>query len=541
MRKTLLIGLLIILMIPSIFASSLIQENTGGTSTSTPIRNSAATTYYATNITMNSSFILDSIQYNLRKSGSPTGNIWLEIYVASASGPTINTSRILRSNNVDVSTLSTDPTGSYGNFTFNNTPLINSSQILTVVVAGDYATSGANYVRSVDKANTGTNLIYTQAGPPWTTDQVNRQNNYQIWGTPFSSIVQYVNFTFYDEQSNNLITPTNINMELIGQTSSYQRSTTSGSIYTYLLTPDNYVIRYSASGYVTRFGYLTLSNDTRDNLTVYLLNASNATNVTATVYDQGGNLLEGALVKVLRFDINSNSYINRESILTNFEGKATFGVSFNSEYYKFIVEYPVGTVALTTAPSYITSTTFTLVVPSGIAGSQYRYVRGVGGDVTYNNLTGNFRFDWSDNGNVITQACLYTYEQEDNLSLTYLNSSCSTNTTGTLLVHANNVTGNVYYGTGIITIDGFGYYLDSEWADLRNNTQWNALGLVIAIILTVSITFMFINLGPTAIIIALPIGITLTNLLGVTKFSFWIPIALWVVSIIIMITMGRSR
>jgi len=198
--KILLIGFLLIIMLPVVFGETytVVQQNTGGTDSTTPIRSLSSNYYYGSNVTVNSTFLLGQIEYNLKQIGSVTGNVWIEIYNASASGPTINTSRIGKSNYVNASLFSTGATGSYQNFTFNTSFYIYNGTTYTIVIAGDYAVSGTNYIRSVVKPNTGTNLIWTNGLVGWTTDAAtNYQNNYKLYGV--NNI--YATFMAYDNTS----------------------------------------------------------------------------------------------------------------------------------------------------------------------------------------------------------------------------------------------------------------------------------------------------------------------------------------------------
>lgn len=361
--------------------------------------------------------------------------------------------------------------------------------------------------------------------------------------TVYIFTTESVGFRFVDEQSGNIVNTTSVRLELIGSAASYNQTTTNGTIYQDLITPDSYTLRYSATGYNTRFGFVTVTNRTTQNVTLYMLASANATNVTATVYRQDGNEVANALVKVLKYDLATNSYIVREQVLTNFEGDATFSAQLNTEYYKFIVESPVGTVALTTEPSYLMSSVISLVLPGGTEGSNYVEILNLNGQVTYNAATGNFRFDASDSSPSITQACIYAYRVEENMSGTYLNSSCTSSVTGgwSILLGVNNISGYQYYAKGYVTMNGVVTFVDEAWADLTTARDFGALGLVVAVLLTVTIVMGLLALGPVPAILGAPIGITITNVAGMTYFSVWVPVALWVTCIIIAFVLGRNR
>lgn len=345
-------------------------------------------------------------------------------------------------------------------------------------------------------------------------------------------------FNIYDEQTKLLINFTNVTIELIGEAASYNITTSNGTRYIDLITPSSYTVRYGATGYNFRFWYLTVTERSTQNISLYLLNQSVGTNVTVNVFQQDGNEQPNALVKMLRYDLVSNSYIVREQAITDTQGKTIFDVQFNAEYYKFIIEYPIGTVALTTTPAYITETTLNFVINSATSGSEFNYVLGAAGDLSFNYDTNNFRFEWSDSNNVVSQACVYVYLLATNLTGTLYNQSCVSATSGTIILNVVNTSGRQYYAQAYFTIDGSIYLVDSASADFRDDDVFDALGIVICIILTVSIAMLFLN-NPQALVLTLPIGVTITNLLGITYFSFWIPAALWSASLIVWWFMRR--
>jgi len=350
-----------------------------------------------------------------------------------------------------------------------------------------------------------------------------------------------INFFFYDEQSGNLINTTTVTLELIGSIASYNRTTTNGTLYIDLITPDDYTVRYYANGYTPRFSYITISNRTTQNISLYLLASVNGTNITVYVLRQDGSQVQGALVKLLKYDLATNSYIIREQTLTDYQGLTFVDVQFNAEFYKFLVEYPIGTVALTTDPAYITSTEITLILDSTLAGTFYNYIQGAGGDVSFNTGTNTFRFTWSDTYGVVTNSCLYVYRLESNYTGTYLGVNCSTASAGTLLYGVSNATQSQYYATGYFTIAGNDYFVDEAFADLRNTNVWGLLGVLLALGLTVTIVCMFLAVSPQASILSSPIGITITNFAGITQFSAWVPIGIFAIAVVIVFAMGRSK
>lgn len=427
--------------------------------------------------------------------------------------------------------------GNYNLFTVNATNDYNATQITNHFATIGGTTYNANSVRLITNVTSGT-IVNVTVGASGYVSNSSTNYNTSVDLLSYLSPTNHIRLTIKNELTEANIA--NSTIELIADGFSYNATLANGTLYLAPLTPGAYLVRYGAIGFAERFSYFILADGSNVTLSLYLLNSTLGTNVTATVYEQDGTLAQNALIKVLKYDLTTNSYVVREQLVTNFEGRATFDVQLNQEFYKFIVEYPVETIALTTDPSYIDSTAITLVVSTGIDGTEYRYVLGAAGALDFNYATTNFRFTWSDTNAVVTNSCVYAYKLLNNFTATLVNSSCSTASAGTILLAVDNTTGAQYFAKSYFTIRGVTYPVDEAWADLRTVRDWGSLGLVIAICLTVAISFIFLS-NPTNFVLSLPVGITLTNIVGLTYFDFWVPMILWIVAIGIVYAMGRGQ
>lgn len=360
--------------------------------------------------------------------------------------------------------------------------------------------------------------------------------NYQkfnLWTT------NSVNFTFVNEITGANVP--NVNASLIG-TLAYSFNTTSGNYYLDLISPANYKIRYGASGYTTRFGYISVTNRTSQNQTLYLLPISaSGSNVTATIIDNTGYPLENALLKILKYKSSTNTYEVVSQVLSNFDGKSLFDAQLNTEFYKFIVEYPVGTVALETTPTYIYTTDLTLVVSTSDSGAEnwFKY-SDASTNLDFNVATNNFRYSYSDTTSSIQEACVYVYAVDNNFTSTLYNSSCSSSSSATILVGVSNITHTLYRADAYLTIGGIKSFDRQLFHQYNKSTSWGASGLLIAILITLVIVFIFVQTkDPTTIILMIPLGLTLTNVFGITHFDIWVPMALWAISLILAYIVSR--
>ncbi len=264
-------------------------------------------------------------------------------------------------------------------------------------------------------------------------------------------VTNTLNITFRNEADNNLIT-TSVSIELISDILSYVNGTDTGNLFLDLLSPQTYTVRYSALGFDERFYYFTLSNRSYNEITLYLTNAS-FTNVTATVYDQNNNLLEGAIINYLKYDTDTNLYILMGMAITNFEGVTPLPIVLDTEYYKFQIYYS-NILRTTTIPSYVYEDEIIFrVILTDLIGQDFFDEQQISGDVSYNNDTGNAKFDFSSSDGLSYPFCLSVYESSLNNGKTLLNVTCSTVNSGTILIPLSVVNGTSYFLEGTVTRD----------------------------------------------------------------------------------------
>jgi hypothetical protein len=100
---------------------------------------------YAQSFTPAVTGLVSEVIMLLHEGGSPTGNIWAEIWTNSGGVPGAITGT--KSENVDVSTIN----GTFGTptevtFTFSTPPNITAGTLYWIVLDGDWALSGTNYI-----------------------------------------------------------------------------------------------------------------------------------------------------------------------------------------------------------------------------------------------------------------------------------------------------------------------------------------------------------------------------------------------------------
>jgi hypothetical protein len=285
------------------------------------------------------------------------------------------------------------------------------------------------------------------------------------------------NFTFKDEITNQIIGQ-NISLEFVGDAKSYNFTAQNGALYVDLLVPSNYTIRYQSNVEIANFSsgakdyglkrsyLIELTEQSHQDLELYLLENSNSTTTKVTVYDQNTlQGIEGAAVYVQRYFLGDNAYRTVAMCSTGIAGECDIDLQHQEELYKFKVEFPWLSAKITTVPSYISTTTLNLYINLfKTLGEDFFDREGITGNIIYSSSTPTFTASFTDSQNLASQVCLQlkTYGQ---YSKTLLNESCTTSSSGSLSVTGFAEDKN-NYGVLIATIDGDEKVIKTAWKDL---------------------------------------------------------------------------
>jgi hypothetical protein len=344
--------------------------------------------------------------------------------------------------------------------------------------------------------------------------------------------------TFKDELTSSIVDDRTITLDIIGDNYSSSNSVTNG-YFSGILSPDTYTLRYSANDYSERFYTLTVSFNTTHELDLYLLDDSVVFNVTVTVVDQNSEGVEGALVKSLKYDIGSNSYVLREVGSTNFLGETILSMTYNDEFYKFQVEYEEETLT-TTNPLYIQSNTYTIQIITGEGvGQDFEHYGSLDYTLTYNNDTGNFRLDYNDISGLIDEVCLYIY----NTTLfdkVLINSTCLSTASGTILTGITPTNNTSYEAKAYYTKDSKTSYLTGYSVSFTTDPEFLNFGLLLQIIITTTFALMALWKIEVSAIIT-PLSLILGRMIGLTTFDYVILVPLMVVGIILAMIAGNRK
>jgi hypothetical protein len=266
-----------------------------------------------------------------------------------------------------------------------------------------------------------------------------------------------VNVVFRKETTEEMVLDANMTMEIIGESVGGTKiisNISSGNFTIFFTISDVYAFRYYGhKTYSERFRYLTYDQNMTYNLTLYVLDNSTTSQITVVVYDQSGNFVEDAIVKLYRYNVVTNSYDLVEEGSTNFEGETKLNAEINSEFYKFLVYYN-GELKKETSPTYIYDTTLNIYIDlSEGAGQNFETTEGISHDMEFKEDTLLFKatYDGTDSG--LSLACLNVYATISN-SRTLWNQSCTSSESSILYAGISNVSGRSYTAQIEVTIDG---------------------------------------------------------------------------------------
>lgn len=347
------------------------------------------------------------------------------------------------------------------------------------------------------------------------------------------------NFTFKDEETDLLITK-NMTVELIGDYAAYNYTTTTGFLYVDLLTPQIYLVRYRANEtYGERFYYFQLNNGSINHITLYAVSNFTASKITTTLYDETNRFIEGGYIKVLRYYVDTNSYRVVEIARTNFEGITTLNLVKNNEFYKFIIEYPFGTIQRETEPTYIyaNNLNFQILLATDTAERYYKSM-GVSTSLTFDDTTNNFRYLWSDDANTMSKGCLRVY-RERVTGETLINETCLETSSGVVYQAIDNITGYQYRAEAYAYFSEPGYYLGSLKKNFSSNNPIGTIGLFIVILLTT--VFIFIGYWNLAVAVILtPLPLMFASIASIVPIPAYVAIPLEIVAVIIAYIISRK-
>jgi len=286
----------------------------------------------------------------------------------------------------------------------------------------------------------------------------------------------------------------------------------------------------------------TIDNVT-DSVYLYLLESGLASNIIIYVKDTSGNPVEGAIVKIQRYYVGTNTYKTVAQVLTDFEGKGSTFLRVNEIYYKFVIEIN-GTVVRETQPTIIVCTSgscppykITLTLEEEEISEWANTYGRISWVCSFNNLTGVFHCTASDTSQLVTKFRL----RVDEIGLVAEENVCDTSEASssvTLVCPLSGWQNKTYYYELSAYLPESGWVgLESDFLEFgRPSYSWGWIGLM-AVFFLLWMSF-FLSVGNPTLAFTLPVVvIVITSLMGIVPLHIEALISLIVVAGVIIYLM----
>jgi len=362
----------------------------------------------------------------------------------------------------------------------------------------------------------------------------------------FTFVTHTVNIQFFNEETNlPLIIPANetVTLDLIGPTT-LNLTTANGTIFIQNLTPGDYEIRYATPSFTKRSFFFVLPPGGSDQLDLFLLNSTLDTLIIVTVVDENDDPINGSIVKLLRFYAQDNAFKIVEMSQADFNGDAPFNAILNTQEYRFLVDFPLGTnIFVSGEDSKVTSTT--LRIQPTLGTSRLAFVKGLNllstsliATTDGTNVT--FRYTFSDGTGFSQDACL----RVDQVSLidgtTNLCEVCTSASTAVLICNVN-ITSGTLQGFGLVNSTNPHQIITDSLQIIISGAvaTFGPYGVFLAALVMMSITAIgLFSVG--AAVVAGMLALTVSALMGFVAISGGALIGLLISGILLFIkTRGR--
>lgn len=360
---------------------------------------------------------------------------------------------------------------------------------------------------------------------------------------------QYYNFSVYttntfdlnfrNETTNTPLTGSNITIQLISDAFASNYTTSNGSLVVSLLTPGAYTIRYWTDPNIPRDYYVTLNQQSYNNITLYVIDSGVSSVYLPIIKDQNTAPVGSATVQLLRYYINpalnSGSYTVVEMSQTDTNGQAVLRVVPNVINYKLVVSKS-GT-SITTAPTKFTSTTNTYTI--NFQQNPLTSIQGMGSvqkSLTFNNATSTYAFTWTDTTNLVTGGCLYVTKTRLGRQTNEF-SQCTTGATGSIIYTVTDTNQTTYSAQATLSTNtAFSTYTFGP-VSIDFSKRHNAFGLVgvlVTLIVFLTLAFIGTEMGTKGTVVAGVLAIMVMSIFGFIAYRWEALIGIVIVAGIII-------
>lgn len=257
---------------------------------------------------------------------------------------------------------------------------------------------------------------------------------------------------------------------------------------------------------------------------INLYTQDDPTRVTFRVTDYDETPVEGAYIKVLKWDIGDNSFKTTEILKTDSQGYALGNIILYTIWYKFIVDYE-GVTYLITEPEKIFETTRNFRINFETDWyDTYDTSTGISTSLVFNNITNNFKYEWNTHTGAAREGCLKVVRRNITKD-TLMVDNCTSSTAGERIYTIDDITAT-YMATGYLNFNSkprtivtnvLDYIGKSAWK-IYDTTGGKKLGIFSGFMITLSLAFIGIW-SPISSVVLLLLGIIVSSLLGLYQIA----------------------
>lgn len=391
-----------------------------------------------------------------------------------------------------------------------------------------YLTTGTQFYTFDHTGNaTMTCSLFPYANVSRNIDLDNFTQNYTI-AMGFSNL----QITFKDENSLEIVNWTTITADLVGVYNASNFTTTSGTLNISAFYTGAYELRYDAAGYTSRVHYFNIEATDSNSITVYLLNASIAYNITNTLYDEYINTVQGFYIKLLKYYIATNSYVQVDMGKTDTQGVTILSATLNDDYYKFVITDQAGRVYSTSDSSKIFATSLShFIARLESISADLEVLRNLRYSLTFDNTTNLFRFQFENVAGTDINATLKVYKSNYEGDV-LVNISSIIASSGILYAGISPELENTYTAKAyLITGDGEDPLMGM--LEYFFGTKIGIIGLFLSSVITLGLVFGFVSNPPIAILM-IPTGLIITKIAHLHSLGMPVIIAVAGLAFVIM-------
>jgi hypothetical protein len=362
------------------------------------------------------------------------------------------------------------------------------------------------------------------------------------------SLLSYNTFDlrFYNESTGNLIQNATITVQLLSDEYATNFTTSNSTLVVTALIPESYTIRYWRESSVPREYYVTLTEQSYQNISLYLVDSDISQLYLPIVYNQYTRPVGGAVIKLLRAYINADntvSYKIVEMTTTDTNGQGVLRVVPNIINYKLLISQ--GSTSFTTDPTKFTASTnaYTLSDAQSVLTS-LAAIPSVTTSLTYVNATNTYVFTWADDNNLVTQGCL-NVKKYNGSGISTVTNACSSASTGSIPYTLTDLSNNTKYtATGVLTTNTeFSTYtfgpLTVDTGTSSAAQIFGLVGFIIMLLLLVTIGFMANEHGSDSMVVAGVLVMVFLGVVGVIAFAWEAFIGIIIIAAILVYKLSR--